>query len=176
MDERRSLWIPGALCGIFAVFLIANGVMVYFATRSWTGLATDNAYEKGLAYNEAIAAAETQAALGWRVEVTAGLGADTAATAATTASAATAATAAWVEVAVADREGRPVVAEQVRARFVRPTHVGYDRDAVLTAYDAGRYRGEVELPLAGQWDLRVRIEHAGGVYRADRRVVLGSDG
>jgi nitrogen fixation protein FixH len=161
MDERRSLWIPWALCGIFAVFLIANGVMLYFATRSWTGLATDNAYEKGLAYNAAIAAAETQAALGWQVEVTAGLGAETAA---------------WVEVAVTDREGRPVVAEQVRARFVRPTHVGYDRDAALTAYDAGRYRGEVELPLAGQWDLRVRIEHAGGVYRADRRVVLGSDG
>ena len=48
MDERRSLWIPWALCGIFAVFLIANGVMLYFATRSWTGLATDNAYENSL--------------------------------------------------------------------------------------------------------------------------------
>ena len=28
METRRSLWIPWALCGIFAVFLIANGTML----------------------------------------------------------------------------------------------------------------------------------------------------
>lgn len=161
LDARRSLWIPWALGGIFLVFLIANGVMVYFAGRSWTGLETESAYEKGLAYNDTIAAAEAQAALGWRVDVEAGVAG---------------VSEAWIEVRLADREGRPIAAQQVWARLVRPTSEGHDRDAALTAVGAGRYRGVFDLSLPGQWDLRVRIEHAGGVYRTSRRVFLNSDG
>lgn len=160
LDTRRSLWIPWALGGIFAVFLIANGTMLYFATRSWTGLETESAYQKGLAYNDALAAAEAQASLGWQVELDAGLAEPGEA---------------WVEVGLRDRDGHAIVAEQVWARFVRPTHAGYDREVPLTAVDAGRYRGFVALPLPGQWDLRVRVEHRGGVYRASRRVFLKSD-
>lgn len=160
-DTRRSLWIPWALCGIFAIFLIANGTMLYFAGRSWTGLETEGAYEKGLAYNDTIAAAEAQAALGWQVAMEAGVAG---------------AGEAWVEVSLADRKGHPVAAREVWAQLVRPTHVGYDREAPLRDLGAGRYRGRVELPLPGQWDLRVRIEHAGGVYRASRRLVLDPDG
>ena len=161
LEARRSLWIPWALCGIFAVFLIANGVMLYFAGASWTGLETDNAYEKGLAYNHTLAAAEAQQALGWHVEVDAAPAEDGRA---------------WVEVRLADRVGRAVVADRVWVQLVRPTSVGHDREALLTAYDAGRYRGSIDLPLAGQWDLRVRVEHAGGVYRTSRRVFLETDG
>lgn len=160
-DARRSLWIPWALASIFAAFLVANGTMIYFASRSWTGLETEGAYEKGLAYNDIIAAAEAQAALGWQVALEAG----------------TAETGeAWVEVSLADREGHPIAARAVWARLVRPTHVGYDREAPLRDLGGGRYRGLVELPLPGQWDLRVRVEHVGGVYRASRRVVLDRDG
>ena len=161
VEGRRSLWIPWALCGVFAVFLIANGTMVFFAARSWTGLETEQAYEKGLAYNDTLAAADAQAALGWQVAVEAGDAAPGEA---------------WVEVSLADRQGHPIVASQVLARLVRPTHVGYDREAALTPVGAGRYRGTVELPLAGQWDLKVSVAHAGGVYRTTRRVVLGTDG
>ena len=160
-EARRSLWIPCALAGIFAAFLIANGTMLYFANRSWTGLETEGAYQKGLAYDDTIAAAEAQAALGWEVVVEAGTAEPGAA---------------WVEVSLADREGHPVAAREVWARLVRPTHVGYDREAPLRDMGAGRYRGLVELPLPGQWDLRVRVEHAGGVYRAHRRVVLETEG
>ena len=159
-EPRRSLWIPWALCGIFAVFLIANGTMLYFAARSWTGLETESAYQKGLAYNDALAAAEAQAALGWQVELDAGLSAPDEA---------------WVEVGLRDRDGHAIVAEQVWAKLVRPTHEGYDREVPLTAVDAGRYRGFVGLPLPGQWDLKVRVEHGGGVHRASRRVFLKSD-
>jgi len=160
-DVRRSLWIPWALVGIFGVFLIANGTMLYFATRSWTGLETESAYEKGLAYNDTIAAAEAQASLGWQVAVETGLVSEREA---------------WVEVSLKDGDGHAIVAEQVWAHMVRPTHVGYDREAPLTALDAGRYRGVMELPLLGQWDLRVRVEHRGGVYLTSRRVFLKSDG
>jgi len=161
LETRRSLWIPWALGGIFAVFLIANSIMLYFAARSWTGLETEGAYEKGLAYNDTIAAAEAQAALGWQVAMDAG---------------AAEAGEAWVEVSLLDRSGHPIAARVVWAQLVRPTHVGYDREAPLRDLGAGRYRGIVELPLSGQWDLRVRVEHAGGVYRTSRRVILKPDG
>jgi nitrogen fixation protein FixH len=161
LDAPRSLWIPWALGGIFLVFLIANGVMVYFAGRSWTGLETEGAYEKGLAYNDTIAAAEAQAALGWRVDVETGVAN---------------AREAWVEVRLEDRDGRPIAAQRVWVRLVRPTSEGHDRTASLTPVGAGRYRGLIDLPLPGQWDLRVWIEHAGGVYQTSHRVFLKSDG
>ncbi len=161
LDSRRSLWIPWALVGIFVVFLIADSVMVYLASRTWTGLETQNAYEKGLAYNETIAAAEAQAALGWRVDIEAGLADEGEA---------------WVEVRLEDRGGRPIAAQQVSARLVRPTSEGHDREAILTALGGGRYRGKIELPLPGVWDLDVRIEHAGDIYHASRRVFLKPDG
>jgi nitrogen fixation protein FixH len=161
LDSRRSLWIPWALCGIFAVFLIANGIMVYFAGESWTGLETEGAYEKGLAYNDTIAAAAAQAALGWQVDIQAGP-ADQGE--------------AWVDVRLEDREGRPIVARQVWARLVRPTSEGHDRETALASLGAGHYRGVIDLPLPGQWDLRVRVEHAGGVYHTNRRVFLKPDG
>jgi len=161
LEARRSLWIPWALCGIFAVFLIANGTMIYFAGESWTGLATDSAYEKGRDYNDTLAAAEAQAALGWQVEVDAEPAEDGTA---------------WIEVRLADRDGRAIAADQVWAELVRPTSEGHDQEAPLTAYDAGRYRGVIDLPLAGQWDLRLRVEHAGGVYHTRRRVFIDPDG
>ena len=66
--QPSSRWIPWALCSIFAAFLLANGIMIYFAVASWTGVGTENAYERGLAYNQTLDAVRAQEALGWQVE------------------------------------------------------------------------------------------------------------
>ena len=160
-SERKSGWIPWAFVGIFAVFLVANGIMVYFASATWTGVETENAYERGLDYNRTLAAVRDQEALGWQVAVEVqSIGQREA----------------RVEVALSDRDGRPVAARSVRARLNRPTHAGYDTKADLRDLGAGQYSGKIAVPLPGQWDLQVLVEHSGGLHQTTRRVVLKPDG
>ena len=145
-SARKSGWIPWVFVGIFAVFLVANGIMVYFASVTWTGVETENAYERGLDYNRTLAAVRDQEALGWQVAVDVRpVGQQEA----------------QVEVALSDRNGRAVAARRVRARLNRPTHTGYDTEADLRDLGAGHYSGTIALPLPGQWDLEVLVEHAG---------------
>jgi nitrogen fixation protein FixH len=68
-------WLPeriegrhvlAGLVGFFTVMLLANGIFVFFALRTFNGFATDDAYRKGLNYNASIAFDRTQAARGWR--------------------------------------------------------------------------------------------------------------
>jgi nitrogen fixation protein FixH len=156
--SRRPLtWGPWVFFAMFAVVLAANGVMVVFAYSSWTGLETQGAYEKGLAYNETLAAAREQAALGWQVGITLAPGG---------------AGQLRLEATFRDRNGRPLRLTAVTARLIRPTHSGHDLVLPLAELESGRYGAETIFPLPGQWDVRVRAEHAGGSYQATRRVVV----
>lgn len=51
----------------FLVIFAMNAVMIFKAVTTFGGLETDDAYRKGLAYNQRIKAAEAQAKLGWTV-------------------------------------------------------------------------------------------------------------
>ncbi len=66
--SRRYRWIPWCFLGGFAVVLVANGTLLYFATRQPVGLVVEKPYERGIAYNKLLAAARDQAKLGWQAE------------------------------------------------------------------------------------------------------------
>lgn len=155
---RRPLtWGPWVFFAMFAVVLTANGILVYFAFSTWTGLETQGAYEKGLTYNRTLEAARRQAALGWQVEI---------------AVEPKDAEKVWLEARFRDRDDRPLRLHAVAARLVRPTHSGHDLVVPLTKLQTGRYGTEITPPLPGQWDVRVRAEHDGGTYQVTRRVVF----
>lgn len=163
-NERtgRDRWIPWTFVAFFLVVVAANGIMVYLAEDTWTGLVTEHPYERGLAYNEALAAARTQQALGWQVDV-----------AFTPAEHAPAGDPrAHVVVTMRDRDGRPLAGGEVRARFVRPTREGFDSEMTLTPLGNGRYGGDVTLALPGQWDMVVSGSYDGATYQTARRVHL----
>jgi nitrogen fixation protein FixH len=157
VDPDRSRWIPFAFIGFFGVVLAANAAMIWLAFASWTGLETESAYQKGLAYNDRLAAARAQAALGWQVDI---------------AFAERAPGGLEIALDLADRYGNSLERALVNATLLRPTHEGHDRTVVLERTLGGRYEALVELPLAGQWDLHLRIEAAGEVWRGTRRVFL----
>ncbi|MDX1710242.1 MAG: FixH family protein [Rhodovibrionaceae bacterium] len=153
---QRGSWIPWIFVGMFAVVIVANGVMVAVAFDSWTGLETESAYEDGLQYNRQIAAVQAQRDLGWKVDL---------------AVAQSAGRRLDVAVTLEDADGNPFKADELRATFSRPTHEGYDLETWLPHSGApGEHRAEVELPLAGIWDLSVEARSGGRSYRLDRRV------
>ena len=58
-----------SIVGFFAVVISANMIMAYFAIDTFPGLETEDAYRKGRDYNDILAAAQRQEALGWQESI-----------------------------------------------------------------------------------------------------------
>lgn len=161
MAEARKpgWWYPYIFVGAFLVVIGVNGSLAYFATTTFTGLETDGAYDKGLAYNQNLALARAQAELGWTVDTT-------------VEPAAAPAPRAEVTIAYRDRDGRPVDGLDVRARMVRPTASGHDHDVALPAKGAGIYGAVLDLPLTGVWDMDVAALGKDVAYQHTKRFVI----
>jgi nitrogen fixation protein FixH len=155
--KDRGSWIPWLLLLFMLIVLAANGALIWLATTSWTGLAVDQAYEKGLAYNRNLEAARQQTALGWQprldARVVTGLSAE-------------------AELTITNRQGAPVTGAKVEAAFARPTQHGFDFRLTLAQGRPGVYRAMFELPLPGLWDVHVTIRRGGSLFVHNQRLVL----
>jgi nitrogen fixation protein FixH len=160
----RGWWYPWIFVAGMAVVVAVNGVMIYYAVSTFTGLETRGHYEKGLAYNRDLAAARAQAALGWQV--------DFAATPEAPAAAGSVERRLRLEVAFRDREGRSLDALEVRALGLRPVQEGLDREMPLAFLGQGRYGATLALPLPGQWEIRVHAFLGEAVYQHVERVLV----
>jgi nitrogen fixation protein FixH len=160
--RRPGWWYPYIFVALFMVVLMVNLTMAFFASSTFSGLATEHPYEKGLAYNQNLAMAKAQDAMGWTVElkvepVEAGGGA---------------AHRTRLAIGYLDRDGKPVEGLDVRAQLIRPTAKGYDRQISLPAGPAGTYGAIVELPLQGVWDFEAVAVGKDATYQFARRIVV----
>lgn len=160
MSKRKpGWWYPWIFVGMFLVVVGVNGALAYFATSTFNGLQTEGAYEKGLSFNQALAAVDVQEKLGWTVEprvdpkAVAGGGP--------------------VTVTVTDRDGKGVNGLDVVVKFMRPTVAGHDAKVLLEPKGDGRYATTVTLEFPGVWDLEL-VAHRNDqpVYQMSRRMVL----
>ncbi len=140
--RQRGWWYPYIFVGLFVVVVSVNAIMAYFATSTFTGLETEGAYQKGLAYNDNLALAQAQEALGWTVETKAtpvtGQGPR-----------------AEITVSYRDRDGKPVDGLEVGAKMIRPTAKGLDHKIALKPLGNGTYGGAYQLPVNGVWDMDI---------------------
>jgi nitrogen fixation protein FixH len=125
------------LIGFFAVIFAVNGVMVYKAESTFGGLDTPDAYRKGLAYNERVAAAEAQSELGWH---------DTLAYVPETRR---------LRVALVDPAGGAISGLAVKAQVQRPTTTRFDRELTLDQTGPGIYEVDASDLDAGWWTVDV---------------------
>jgi len=151
---RRSRYIPWLFVAGFAVTIAVNGVMVWFAVSSFSGLYTARPRDIGLRYNAVIAEQKRRDALGWRVET------------------------AWdpasggLQVHVFDAAGQPLAGARVSVALVRPVEQRPPLDVEMTAVDIGRFAGHVDLPERGSWDLDIVVARGKERYAATRRMFL----
>lgn len=147
-DPRRGRWIPWAFVGAMALVVVVNAVMVWFALSTFTGVTTARPYDRGRTYNDVLAEAARQEALGWRSTVR--LAGDT------------------LVVQVRDPSDAPVQGELLGA-----LHRPLTREAIpLHFRDAGYGRWVAplaELP-AGQWEARLKLSGREGRMDIRRRV------
>ena len=120
--------------------------MATLATRTHTGLVTDHAYEKGLAYNRVVHAAEAQQKLGWRAHLVYEQGV--------------------LVFTVKDAAGKPLALTSATAFFTRPSGPAQDFSLVLSSEET-----PLSLPQPGLWDVRVEANIDGVDYQHSARIV-----
>jgi nitrogen fixation protein FixH len=158
MPARPSdKYIPWTFVGFFACLTLLFAWFAYIAHITYPGVVTDEPYDKGIAYNKIIAAAEAGQALGWKLslDAAAAFGGRTV-----------------FRLRAADRDGRPVTGGAARLWLTRPVHGGIDLHLVMAERANGVY--EVSAPLAepGLWELRAEIRKDGRSIQVSRRMEL----
>ncbi|MCW9035643.1 MAG: FixH family protein [Alphaproteobacteria bacterium] len=159
--RQRSWWYPWIFVAFFAVIITVNGIMIYFATSTFTGLETDKHYVKGLKYNDNLEGVKKQAEMGWKD------------------------TTSWVAIAedglsrsgrintvFQDKDGKPLKGLTIKAMVIRPTHAGYDMDVDLQSAGMGTYELAVTLPLPGLWDVRLLASRGEEHYQRVQRLYI----
>ncbi|MDG1709009.1 MAG: FixH family protein [Emcibacteraceae bacterium] len=126
--------------GFFLVVFSANGIMTYFALKTWTGLETDDAYVKGLNYNSEIEKARVQTSSGWNIII----------------SEKPSAMSGRFEVQLT-RPLESLPPTQITATFIRSVQEGYDQEISLSPLGNNLYGAPIELPLVGQWNVLVVV-------------------
>lgn len=154
--ERRSRWIPWTFVWGFAVVLMANGIMVFFAFDSFTGVSTDDSYRRGLGFNTQLEARQRAKALAWRVAARLDGPAE----------------GGRVTLALHDKAGRPLSSAGVRAEFRRPIEQGLDFAVALKPLGDGRYDAPVRALRRGQWQVLFHIALGRDRIVAERRFVV----
>ena len=152
-------WYPWLFLAAFGIIIAVNGTMAYIAVDSWTGLETDKPFQRGQNYNAELAQKSAQAALGW-----------TARAQFAPAPAVDNAHAGVLRLTVSDRDGHGVDGLTIDAQAKRPTHEGYDRNLSFMARGQGVYVAPAELPLPGQWELRITANRADDVFKMRQRI------
>lgn len=132
---RRSAWIPWVFVGGMLLVVVVNGILVWASVSTFTGVTVGRAYERGRGYDQVLAEAARQDALGWTAEVRLADGA--------------------LRIGAADREGRPVPG-RIEGVLLRPLE-GTEVALEFRALGAGRWTAPVEVPRPGLWEARLTL-------------------
>ena len=135
--KRILIWFVG----FFLVVFSANGIMTYFALKTWTGVETENAYVKGLNYNQELDKANAQQQSGWNIDI----------------SGTPKITEGRFEITLT-RPKESLPPSEVTATFIRAVTEGYDQQIPLSHNGGDVYGADIKLPLVGQWNVLVVVK------------------
>ena len=138
VHKKNDKWIPWYFVFFFLVVALVDGILVTISIRTQTGLVTERAYEKGLAYDKILDEAAAQENLGvvQKAEYKNGV-------------------LSW---RMADKNGGVFGHAKVSAHFFRPTQGGYDFDMELEKTGDMLFEAQPRFPLPGAWTARLEAE------------------
>lgn len=142
------------MVAFFGVIIAVNLLMATLANTSWTGLVVQNTYVASQQFNERVADARAQAALGWKGTLTIANG--------------------DIRYKLVDASGSAIPVEGVTASFRRPAYEGEDWQATL-ARDADGVFSTVAPVRDGIWivDTEAKLKD-GAPYHEARRIVVAN--
>lgn len=142
--KKNDRWIPWYFVAFFLVIAILDGIFVTIAIKTQRGVVTENAYEKGLAYNSILQKAAKQKNLGLnqRAKYKNGL-------------------LSWY---IHDKNGEPIQNAEVTANFFRPVQSGHDFKVELKQTSSGVFEARPAFPLPGAWTVTLEARWQSSRY------------
>lgn len=151
-QTKKDKWIPWYFVIFFVVLAILDGIFVTIALSTHTGVVTENAYQKGLEYNQTLAASKQQEKLGWHGTATFAQPS--------------------LSFSLKDANGRAIQGAIVTAYISRATQGGHDFQAVLADGGDGTYSRNITFPLKGQWDITIAVIWKQQQHQQSQRVLV----
>ncbi len=144
------------LAGFFGLMFAVNGVFVYFALGSFSGVSVEDAYRRGLDYNQELAQKQQQEERNWKHSfefVQTGEGAGK------------------VTLILDDKNGNRIAGLSVNGHLKRPVVALADRPVEFLEQGQG-YVAKLDFTDKGQWDIVVLLEGGGfeNPYRLEKRI------
>ncbi len=128
IQNPKDKWIPRYFVMFFAVIALLDGIFVYTAISTQTGVVTKHPYEKGIAFNETLAKAKAQPHISHKTTYHDGV----------------------------LRLKLPIETASVTASIIRPVQDGYDFDIKLAHIGDGIYEATIDTPLKGAWTAKLK--------------------
>lgn len=154
-------WIPMLFIIGFLILFAVTGSFVKIALTTFPGLVTTNAYERGLAYDDVIAAEQAQIERGWQMTITmpelSGKGQ-------------------LAHITLTDRNGEALTGGTVIMMAERMTRYAQQVRLQLTDMGEGRYEAPVAFPISGRWFVSVLADFDGARHFASEEFFLDAPG
>ena len=156
MSEQKKSKIPYIFFIFFAVIFAVNFSYIYVSQKTWRGLATEDAYHKGLNYNQVLEEEKKQKELGWKMIIDyRNLGENQGV----------------LIIDLKDKNSHKISDAEVEVNFKRPTQEGKDFAQKLKFVN-GVYKANIAFPLKGQWDFEIKAVRAEDVFQETDRYVI----
>ncbi|PWK63405.1 FixH family protein [Aminobacter sp. AP02] len=140
------------MVAFFGVIIAVNLLMATLANTSWTGLVVQNTYVASQQFNEQVAEARAQAALGWKGTLTIANG--------------------EIRYGLVDASGTPIHAESVTVTFRRPAYEAEDWQATLKRNTDSTFSATAAI-RDGIWIVNTEAKLSDGTpYHEARRLIV----
>lgn len=149
--RHAMLWL---IAGVFAAYIVTNGVMVFVAMRSPPTLVSQSYYEDSRQYNAVQSAGQASAAAGWRVETATP-------------------EPARIVMRIQDRGGRAASGFSGEVSAYRPNDPALDQQLEWREDPGlpGQYEARFARPHAGLWRIHLVLRRGGERLNQELRIV-----
>ncbi len=149
--------VLAGLVAFFGLITVANVIMIWLAVSTNTGVVVSSSYKAGNAYQAELDAARAQAERNWSVNADIARSGD----------------GATFDVAIRDASGAPVGGLDVTATLSSHVSEKADHEVGLSEGEVGRYRGDAEAVVSGNWLLIIDARRDGErLFHSENRVML----
>jgi nitrogen fixation protein FixH len=146
----KDKYILFAFLAFFGVIFILDGIFVYIAVSTQTGVVTERAYEKGLEYNDVLAHAKNQPNLNDTVSFKDKI----------------------LRWDLRNENNKAIKNAVTTARIIRPIQDGHDFDIILNYKNNGIYEAELEFPFKGLWVAKLESQWNKKTYKTTHKFIV----
>lgn len=134
----------------FALIILVNTIFITQALQTHRGVVTEDAYKKGLHYNEVLERARQQPEMQSHVSFKDGV----------------------LRWSIQDQDGTPIEQAKAHVSFFRPVQSGLDFGSDMENVGAGIYELRPEFPEKGAWKAGLTIEWDSTTYQTMHSLVV----